>query len=55
MKYKILDIWYRLRFVLTGDCSHGCGIVTFHDNWGMPVQTFVPEADCPVHDKEAHD
>ena len=51
LKYKILDIWCRFKFVLTGDCGCVCGIVTMRDLAGTPIQQFVPEADCPVHDR----
>lgn len=33
----------RLKFLFTGDCSHGCG---FEEKFGC----FVPEAGCPIHD-----
>lgn len=39
----LYDIYYRLKFIITGDCSHGCH---FSENYGC----YVPEADCPVHD-----
>lgn len=51
LKYKILNIWYRFKFVLTGDCGHVCGIAMFRALDGAPIQQFVPEADCPVHDR----
>lgn len=35
-------MWYRLRYVLTGDCGHACG-------WAQPFG-WVPEDGCPVHD-----
>lgn len=36
--------WYnRLKFVFTGDCGHACV--------QSPKYGFVPEADCPVHDR----
>ena len=53
LKYKILDIWCRFKFVMTGDCGYECGIVTFRALEGHPFQQFVPEADCPVHDRTA--
>ena len=37
-----LRFWWRLRYVLTGDCGHNCEIVQPYG--------FVPEAECPVHD-----
>lgn len=37
------DFLIRLRYLLTGDCGHGC---CFERSYGC----FVPEADCPVHD-----
>jgi len=45
---KLIFTWpaiiVRLWFILTGDCLHGgCGYV---EPYG-----FVPEADCPVHDR----
>lgn len=50
-KWRLLNIWYRVKFVFTGNCSHFCGIATMRSNEGVSFQTFVPEADCPVHDR----
>lgn len=36
------DAYYRLKFILTGDCGHACSM---DSRYG-----YVPEADCPVHD-----
>ena len=52
MKWKLRDIWYRLTFVLTGDCGHACGMTTLRALDGTPIQQYVPQADCPVHDIE---
>ena len=44
-RYWFYDIRCRLKFVLTGDCGHACGLV---QPWG-----FVPEEGCPVHYRAA--
>lgn len=51
MRLDLLDIKIRLVFILTGDCGHACGITAFHKLDGTPFQQFVPEAECPVHDR----
>ena len=50
IRYRILNFLYRLKWLLTGDCGHECGIAWFRTLDGTPFQQFVPEADCPVHD-----
>lgn len=35
----------RIRYALTGDCGLACGYI---EPYG-----FVPEADCPIHDRGA--
>ena len=37
------DFVYRFWFVLTGNCLHHCHV---DETYG-----FVPEVDCPVHDR----
>ena len=40
----------RLRWLFTGRCGYICGLTWINDLDGTPLQQFVPEADCPVHD-----
>ena len=39
-----------MRYCFTGKCGLACGMVPFHKVDGTPVELFVPEADCPIHD-----
>ena len=40
------------RYSLTGNCGLACGMATFRQIAdGTPVDLFVPEADCPIHDE----
>lgn len=41
IRVSLNNIRYRLKFVLSGDCGHACGIL---HPWG-----FVPEEGCTVH------
>ena len=45
-------VYYRARFILTGDCGHGgCGCVWLTDaETSVRYYQFVPQANCPVHD-----
>lgn len=52
IRYDLRDIKIRLVFVLSGDCGHACGMTTFRALDGTPIQQYVPEADCPIHDRE---
>ena len=37
-------IWTRIRFFFTGECGNMCEYVESY-------KQFVPEAECPIHDK----
>jgi len=40
------------RYCWTGDCGCECGLATFRQIAdGTPVDLFVPEAGCPIHDE----
>jgi len=40
------------RYCWTGKCGLACGMATFRQIAdGTPVDLFVPEADCPIHDE----
>ena len=41
------------RYCFTGDCGLACGMAPFHKLDGTPIDLFVPEADCPIHDSFA--
>lgn len=45
--HRHIRCWWRLRFVLTGNCGHHCTMVQPYG--------FVPEAGCPVHDISCDD
>ena len=38
------------RFLLTGDCGMACDWTWFRQLDGKPVNLWVPECGCPVHD-----
>ena len=59
----ILRSWYRLRYVVTGNCGHHCHmghIAQYAEsdddgNWislSWSEYRLIPEADCPVHDND---
>lgn len=50
-RWRLWRLFVRARFVITGDCGLNCGVATFRNLDGTPFQQFVPEADCPVHDR----
>jgi len=40
------------RYCWTGNCGLACGMATFRQIAdGTPVDLFVPEAGCPIHDE----
>ena len=39
------------RYCFTDKCGLACGMAPFHELDGTPVDLFVPEADCPIHDE----
>ena len=49
--YWVWPMWTRLKYILTGNCGYECGMTWFKDLSGNPIQQFVPEAYCPVHDR----
>ena len=41
-----------VRYCWTGQCGLACGMATFRQIAdGTPVDLFVPEAGCPIHDE----
>lgn len=49
-----LRLWQLLvivRFIVTEECGLACGVARFRKLDGTPFWQFVPEADCPIHDK----
>jgi len=44
--------WAVAHYCLTGKCGLACGMATFRQMAdGTPVDLFVPEAGCPIHDE----
>jgi len=52
-RWTLWRLFVRIRFIITGDCGLNCGIATLRALDGTPIQQFVPEADCPVHDRNS--
>jgi hypothetical protein len=48
-------IYAQLRYWLTGDCGCACGWAGIRDlRTGERELVFIPEAECPIHDRQSH-
>jgi hypothetical protein len=51
LKWRFWQAKVWLRYQLTGKCGLACGETSFRHLDGTPFTEFVPEADCPIHDR----
>ena len=53
IRWWLWSISSRVRYRLTGDCGNACGVAVFRGAQPPhnPVLLFVPEAECPIHDR----
>lgn len=51
LHFRLWQLLAIVRFIVTGECGLVCGMARFRQLDGTPFWQFVPEADCPIHDK----
>ena len=56
--HRLRTVYYRLRYVLSGDCGHGCGWIELDAKelpdsvpaWLLDIYVVLDE--CPVHERD---